>query len=552
MPAADRRWRQALGLALCIALVCIALAGYYLFVVAPMNVERGGSPFAGLSWSDAWQPVFWIVVVLAIFSSALHARKRERLRQRAISGQPDAVPPSIIVPDPADALDVSAAPLPLAWRMLRTPHAVLFSLALLVTLPAATLGSLFLLLWIGIRNAVLVLGVPIALLMVNLSVYALLMRRRAPHKRLERLVATHSGLVWQRTGRADVEMPWYDARLVEVWHERQGRHAEPLQGYTLYSRLARIEWRALPAEWIAPEGVTYSELAHRQRQLLDVIAAKTGLMPRTFADDLKRPEPGARASRSGVILAFALLGAICVLVFAALLGLAVASLLLPITPLPVVNAITAASLAGVAVFLTGLLVVAIVTVRRERTAIAAFSLPGLPDEIAATTSAAGLGYKSGMWAHAENIVCGLLLAWQIVPMCMAFVSFTTYPASSPQSRVQALVLSGFLLCVVVGAGLLWSGLRNRSTYVWADVEGLHKRDGRHVHFLPWEAVQSVQVEMIAGKAASFEVRGATRAIGWPASDARILPPRDDDARALTPDELAAVVVERSGRTLTVG
>lgn len=444
------------------------------------------------------------------------------------------------------------APLLLAWRKMRTPHAVLFSLALLVTLPATTLGALSLLLWIGIRNAVLVLGVPTALLLANIVVYAAFIRRRAPDKRLEWLVATHSGLVWQRTGRADVEIPWYDARLLEIWQERHRRGAEPLQGYTLYGRLTRIEWRNLPAAWIAPEGMTYSELAHRQRQLLDLIAAKTGLMPRTFADDLKMPDPGARASRSGIILAFALLGAICLLVFAALLGLAVASVMLPITPLAVVNAITATCLAGAAIFLAGLVLAAIVKVRRVRATVTTYPLPTLPDEIAAKTSVAGLGYKSRLWARVENVVCGLLLAWQIVPLCIAFVGFLTYPASSPQSRVQVLVLTGFLFCIAIGVGLLWSGLRGRSTYVWADGEGLHERDGRRARFLPWEAVQSVQVETIAGKAASFEVRGAARVISWPASDVRIRPPRDRGALALTPDELAALVVARSGRSLTVG
>lgn len=86
MPATDRRWRLILGLAVFMALVCLAGAAYYIFIVAPANVERRRSPFAGLSWSDAWLPVYLLVFVPSIFSWAYAGHKREWLRQRAVSG----------------------------------------------------------------------------------------------------------------------------------------------------------------------------------------------------------------------------------------------------------------------------------------------------------------------------------------------------------------------------------------------------------------------------------------------------------------------------------
>ncbi|HEU5437657.1 MAG TPA: hypothetical protein VFU88_00095, partial [Ktedonobacterales bacterium] len=344
---------------------------------------------------------------------------------------------------------------------------------------------------------------------------------------------------------------WHDALLLEVWMQRRSRSADRVCGYSLFGRAATIEWSLLAPDSIAPEDIWYAELEQRQRELLDVIATRTRLALRTFAADLQEPEAARPPTRFSQILTFVMFGALCLLIFGGLLGLAAAALILPISNFTQLNALTAGALALASAYFVVFLVVVIAKLRRQRTFDANYPLPSLSEEAETIEEEAGLRYRARPMVRAQFIFCGLLLAWQIIPVCLAIFRPLTAPTSSQRHDLQTWVLGGLTFCTFCGLACIWAALRDHRTDIWADGEGLHERDGRRARFLPLETVQMVQVETIAGKVDAFRVTGAASVIWWPADDVRIMPPRDHDARALTPDELAAVVVTRSGRSLTV-
>ena len=100
--------------------------------------------------------------------------------------------------------------------------------------------------------------------------------------------ATDDGLwSYARTGRKQL-LRWEEFRLLEVIPDGNGRHS---QTYKLYSETAVATWSNEPPSSILLSGLAMQEFRQRHQALLNLIAARTSLLPRTF--DKKLAELGS-------------------------------------------------------------------------------------------------------------------------------------------------------------------------------------------------------------------------------------------------------------------
>lgn len=236
------------------------------------------------------------IIALILANSARGARDRKRLRLAALDSNQDAVPPSRIVPDPAYAPDVSHTPLIIARPPRRFDSPVLAWLGTwyqVIIVGMSTIIALVLLagspLWSLPQGA----GVPVTLIQIATFILTILtgalpMSRVTAHSwrrtygspRL--ITADAEGIRWEPTLGPLRFLRWSDARLLEVdfaaYEERPYKSAEVRRRYTLYGR-GTVVW------WFEPDGAK-THLQGEFAQLLDVIAARTGLRPRTFTAKL--------------------------------------------------------------------------------------------------------------------------------------------------------------------------------------------------------------------------------------------------------------------------
>lgn len=105
---------------------------------------------------------------------------------------------------------------------------------------------------------------------------------RATYRSPRRIAADSLGITWEPILGHDRVLRWEDARLLEVdtveIAERWDRKKIERRRYTLYGRDTVI-W------WTEPQKV-YARPSGQYAQLLDLIAARTGLIPRTFKQEL--------------------------------------------------------------------------------------------------------------------------------------------------------------------------------------------------------------------------------------------------------------------------
>ncbi|HKS70244.1 MAG TPA: hypothetical protein VJQ45_07480 [Ktedonobacterales bacterium] len=292
MPSADRYWPRIFAVDLAFIAAMIGGVDWYLTEMLPLEIHVGHSPWSMLAFSNLCVATSGAFSIIGALVWCYQARSRMRSRQRAVDGDLEAIPLARITPQPQDAPDVATEPLVLAWRALgpRGGFArvyVLSYLAFLILVPLVDLGLVVLSLRLGLNTVAIGIAGTIAAVLVIVAVLARMMQHRVPTKRVERLVATSDGLLWQRTGARDKEIPWRDARLVEIWRPDKSYSLDFPCGYSLYGRTNSITWH-IPAPWHAtPEGMTTNELKARQFRLLDLIMAKTHLAPRTFVKSLQ-------------------------------------------------------------------------------------------------------------------------------------------------------------------------------------------------------------------------------------------------------------------------
>ncbi|HEX3269954.1 MAG TPA: hypothetical protein VHR15_04835, partial [Ktedonobacterales bacterium] len=306
MPFLDRSWwlRIAGGLALIIA--AFTLANAYS---ASTRTSRSAaaSPWPGAIFTLL--PMLAIVVALWWGYGAWRARQRAIARSHALAGDLDAMPFAAFSGDSAQAPNLSSEPLVIMWRPNQKIQRVIWLIALLtlaldiviiygaralmgVKLPVSVNFASF---WprLALISAIL--------LLVALHVAILL---AAPLALRLRTGATFTNVGIQERSPWGLRrfLRWEDARLFEV---------EAIQTlnrrYTLYGLHGAVSWRdEIPAydseavqqrdhENYIPDGIAPEEMSRRLRAALGLVAARTGLAPRTLSPTL---QPGASPSRA--------------------------------------------------------------------------------------------------------------------------------------------------------------------------------------------------------------------------------------------------------------
>jgi len=304
-----------------------------------------------------------------------------------------------------------------------------------------------------------------------------------------------------------------------------------------------------------PVGATASAIILRQAALLGLIAARTGLAPRTLAKSLKsKPKPARATNRST--------NAIVLLVVALVVaGAAAADFLLPMTPLTWVNWVSVGSLA----FLTLCLIFASL-----RAALAPRTLPAhasSPSVGAPVPNVPGVSYvlswRTAPLTRLLLFIIGLFLAFNLIPGAWAlFMLFTPFlPGHETQllSESAFAMLGRYLLAFalaifgVIGLGLAFVGARAATTSIRADKDGLTTRTGPSEQLMAWSSVQDISWGLGAGGKFAYLVKSdvPTLQISWVAGLQPSAIPPSDGAIPIGPDELAALVAARTGKSIRV-
>jgi hypothetical protein len=255
----------------------------------------------------------WGLVGLVVVAEALTARKRFYLRLRAFRGDQEAMPRAAMRVVPERAPDLANEPVTLMWRATRLGR--LFWAACLCLVCSVVGFSI----WCGfllasflptfqgtphvyalpllspaymMEGRVIVVALWLVLLGFSLGAFAFIVVI-APGRLGKRygVVATTEGIFYrpQELGRSWL-LRWEEIRLVEV--------AEPGKGgpqkVRVYGPLACVQWQmvnpfGLDGLGVAPDavgwdGVSERDLWTRHQALLNLIVARTHLLPRTFEE----------------------------------------------------------------------------------------------------------------------------------------------------------------------------------------------------------------------------------------------------------------------------
>lgn len=567
----DRLWwlMLVIGLAFCIG---SAPTLYFGVRTIPSPTDN---PF--VTSADYWQMVgvtgFGALVCLGggvtLLVMAGHARRSHLTRLAALRGDADAMPLAEIHPDPTLAPDVAQQPLELRWRtggwtrLLQIPLLGIKALLALATVgltifqfvapffPAFQPSKPMSVTEIIVRVAVaLVLSGIVAVLCV-------LGARIAPHLfgRPFGVSATTSGIDAHTELGSHIHIAWDEMRLLEV--ATGGKTAK--RRFSLYAPGKRIGWAeytsGLGAEY-APVGATATEMTLREATLLSLIAARTGLVPRTLAKAFEsKPAPARqpkRSSNAAALLVFALITA----------GITAADILIPVTPFTWVNWLSAGSLALV----TLSLIVASLRTALTRSALPAHATP--PSVGAPSLDAPGVAYilawKTPLLRRLFMSALGLCLAVNVIPAVWVLLQqfALALPGLHPQifSDGPFTFMGRYMLAFVLGAfgfgglGIVYTGTMGATTRIRADKDGLTTRIARRERLMPWSSVQDISWGTDRRGSFAYLVKSdvPTFPIYWFADPrAADTATPSDGAIPIGPDELATLVAARTGKPVRV-
>lgn len=559
MPSKDRYWPVALAVIIIYTAAIVGGVVWFLVTTLPLDNALGISPWSELTCDNLYFAILMAIFVPSFFVWCFHARTRMRLRERALAGDLDAIPASRIVPHPEDAPDVAAGPLILAWRPLTSSAGmvllfVLILIAMFVLIPLGALGLFLALKYFGVRSMQIALAATLSLMAAGVVGGLLLLYKIARHKRASklavRLTASRDGLRWERGAEAR-EIPWYEACLLEVWLGTGSRGGKRWAAYRLYGRNTWIEWSELPANLIMAEEMGYDELVRRQHLLLDLIATKSRLTPRTFAKRLQAP--ASPVQTHGALSRALLLGyGFVVVIAAALVGLAAAILILPQTGIPPLNDASAVALCLVAGYLVWLVIQETTEGKREGCSRATFAEGSILASATPHSLPVGFRYTASVGRRIKLGTCGILLAGMGIPAALT-LSATTHSSGTDvpifEMDPRALVADALVVCAFVGVILLAIAVIVRPTTILLDDAGLHAQERRTPQFLSWNDIAVVRVTRDGSQASSFAVESSTTTISFPGSWAKQLPPADG-AAFVSPEQLAALIAAKSGCLVT--
>jgi hypothetical protein len=587
MPFLDRFWwlRAAGGGGLIIA--ALALANAYSASARP-NSSAAASPWPGAIFT-LLLPLVAITVALRWSYEAWRARRRAIARRQALAGALNAMPVAAFSGDPSRAPELGGKPLVIMWR----PNSRIQRAILLIALLTATLDFVIV---YGARQLMGVkLPIPVhldsfwprlALLSVILLLVALhvaIVLAAPLALRLRTGVTFTSKGVKQRT-RWGLKrfLRWEDANLFEV---------ESIQTlnrrYTLYGLHGAVSWcDEIPAydseavqqrdhENYVPDGVSPEEMSRRLRASLHLVAARTGLAPRTLSASLQVGASPTKLKSPPLILGRLRLRPVGPLGATFLAGLVVPLFFLPAalgvafiwwqpTNSRTVNVLSGLGLVAASEILLVALALSLsnVTINRRGARIEqSGATPDLADGARYVMPLPGSYLNRPL-----SVVLGLLLLIGGIPgiilLCLLvaeYLSILFFPsrvtaliASFPHTPGAFVVAALSFCAAAIGLGLAYIALSTERPWrkqAQVSEDGIRIENGAITRTLPWEAIETLTLTTVGSTPKSYHVTGDTGKISlsWPARpDARLGSAPPKGALVLGPDALATLIERQPG------
>jgi hypothetical protein len=296
---------------------------------------------------------------------------------------------------------------------------------------------------------------------------------------------------------------WGGVRLFEASHmSRQQRF------YTLYGARASVYWLDFekPRKRVRLELIR-EDFTLRQQNLLALIAACTGLQPRTFStalmsDDVAPAMPTRRSRALAYSIGYGLAGLLVLL--------AAAVLALPLTHNPLLDGYAA----GTSV-MTGIALMAITrqALKTGPALPAQCVLPGVPP---LTGDPLEVTYRRRFLGWLQDLAIGLVLLPDVITVVAALTRRTSSPPLTFATHVVAYALA---LVALIGFFAILNACISGRTTLAASTDGLSERRRRKTKHLPWNAIVRLKLKLEKGAASSFTALGRDGAtIQWPARD----------------------------------
>ncbi len=568
------------GVVTLIACGVLALGAFSL--VMAFNQARQ-TPILDVSFDpyNLFVVVIYLFIPFALWRWAWLARDRMWRRAQVIAGDPGAMPVALLattaqqtLPPPNNTTDapIAAAPLRIAWRERAawrwlTPTTIL-AITFFVSMISMMLIFGVAIVLAAIGNPLADIGAVVGLLAVGftlvvVSVRRLTARQLSPDQHVTELIADEVGLTWLRPRRRAVVIPWAAARLLEVSMANGG--ADDWRVIQLYgivdARPRMITWLHAsaptkpppkqPADY-APVAMTLAELAQHQGALLALIRRRTGLTPHTFDDALTNSD-AIQAWFQAMLTAanvfwFAVLG-IAPLIAAPLI------LVLPLTRYPLANVYAALTVSGVGIgFLTLFVGARIKRIGRRRSATHAATLApyALPT---ASPNVENLYTLSALAPTRGRILSGLFGLGCLLDGGVGGLSWSAPGRTFPTGTFghSLLELSGSALLLVGAFGVFIISVDTLrpiiTVYSARHEDFVLRRGARLVKVIRWSDIVSLAALQQKGRVIGFEViTDSGDSIDWPRNGnyRYNTAPVGGGFLRVTPDELAALVVARTG------
>ncbi|MGZ6375514.1 MAG: hypothetical protein ACXWPI_12435, partial [Ktedonobacterales bacterium] len=546
------------GIALSLSMA--GIIGWILWQ-SPINFpDLWGGDFGRLISNNILLVAFCVLVLLqgiASVRSSAEARDRYNRRRAALQGDLDAIPVARITVHAENAPDVVESPLVLQWAASKATRWVIAPLEVFLCVVCFALplleGGAFV---YALRNGNLAsreLGLlsflmPVAVLLACVVMFPLvgviLLIRDMPRDfgRPFGLSVGPEGILGVRSNGRRRFLRWEEMRLLEV----TANSAHVSRTFRLYGPSTSIEWSLFSAgATYVPNGISAAEMETRSRSLLDLINARTGLVPRTF-DKPRRQLSG----KMGTVEA---IGCIAALVLTTI-GFVAGLIFIPVTSSHLLNLSLVATV--IYIFIVFIVLVGAVSMSALQKPVSSEESDNpqqLPDDVSVSYT---LTFGSTVMSRIFSALSGIVICVDLVPAVLWLIAVLPLPVGGLYPHIVGAfghVASLVLLPVgLFGLGMIIWALVTRITSVTADTIGLTARRGRRTTFIAWNDVERVSGEDVGGRITTYKVQGAFMTISWAGGNSRPTQARNSTGLLpISPYGLANLVAVRTGKPLSI-
>lgn len=341
-------------------------------------------------------------------------------------------------------------------------------------------------------------------------------------------------------------------RLSEV--EGSGATGFGQRRFRLYGSRRIAEWHDNPLKYneYAPHEMAPEEMTSRLQAMVNLIAARTELVPRTLSKALQVPGEGVaphnvrnearRTAIYALIVGGFTLACTCTVV------------LLPLTTSTALNLAVAGSLVA--------LIVALIVLRAYDRHLQLRHTQNAPTLALPPDSPTGkYKLRAGMEARSRGIIAtvGVVLCVNFLPALALIAHAVLTSVGTPLQGAQPVATAGatlltWLLCLygLLGFVFLRMAFTGGAKAIRASDTGLSMTITNRPITLLWEQVVAISARTRQGRIIRYDVVNSDHKtiFSWSATSSRFLPPKSrEDALAVTPDQLAALTSARSGKPI---